>query len=87
MKKTILPKMLLTLLAVSLLTYAISVRSVKCFKAGDVNKDGVVDVFDFVIIGFDFGKTVPPGDPTADLNSDGFIDILDLAIVAADFGS
>jgi len=85
MKSTTVPKIMLALLLLSLLAYAVNIQSVKCFKAGDVNKDGVVDVFDFVMVAFDFGSTVPPGNPVADINGDGLIDVLDLAIVAADF--
>jgi len=55
---------------------------------GDINGDGIVDVFDFIIVAAAFGSK--PGDskwnPDADLNSDGLIDIFDVEAVAKNFG-
>jgi hypothetical protein len=55
---------------------------------GDINGDGVVDVFDVVIIAVAYGTE--PGDPNwnpqADLNIDNIIDIGDLVIWADHFG-
>jgi hypothetical protein len=55
---------------------------------GDVNGDGVVDIYDLVIVGLAFSSK--PGDPNwnpmADLNQDGQIDIFDLVILALNFG-
>ena len=52
---------------------------------GDVNKDGVVDVADLIIIGLHFGEN-PLIDPRADINGDGRTDILDLVVVVKHFG-
>jgi len=55
---------------------------------GDVNGDGVVDIYDLAIVGLAFSSK--PGDPNwnpmADLNQDGQIDIFDLVILALNFG-
>ncbi|MDE0636004.1 MAG: T9SS type A sorting domain-containing protein [Candidatus Poribacteria bacterium] len=46
----------------------------------DVNKDGVVDVSDLVVVAANFGKTGPND---ADVNEDGVVNIADLIKVAA----
>jgi len=55
---------------------------------GDINGDGVVDIFDIVIVAAAFGSTL--GDPNwssdADQKPDGIIDIFDLVKVAVHFG-
>ncbi len=50
---------------------------------GDVNRDGVVDISDLVLVGSSFGQRVPGGSGNpADVNEDGTIDIVDLVKVA-----
>jgi len=60
------------------------------FVEGDINRDGIVDIFDIVIVAADFGRPIDPplpiSDPRADVNRDGIVDVFDLVIVAADFG-
>jgi len=55
---------------------------------GDVNGDGVVDIFDCVTIALAYGST--PADPNwssnADITNDQLVDIFDLVIVALHFG-
>jgi hypothetical protein len=55
---------------------------------GDVNGDGIVDIYDLAIVGLAFSSK--PGDPNwnpmADLNQDGQIDIFDLVTVALNYG-
>ena len=57
---------------------------------GDVNNDGVVDIFDLRPVGAYYN--VQQGDPnwtaasTYDLNGDGIIDVTDLRLVAVNFG-
>ena len=55
---------------------------------GDLNDDGVVDIFDVVILALAFGSK--PGDPNwnpdADLNDDGVVDIFDVVILINNFG-
>ena len=46
---------------------------------GDVNKDGVVNPQDLVVVGANFGKT---RENIADVNDDGVVDIVDLVLVA-----
>jgi hypothetical protein len=57
---------------------------------GDVNADGLVDIFDCVIVALAFGSThddhIPPWNPNADINNDGIVDIFDLVVVALHFG-
>jgi hypothetical protein len=53
----------------------------------DVNKDGRVDVFDFVIVGQHFGEEIPvPIAPNPDVNRDGVVDIFDLVLIGQHFG-
>ena len=48
---------------------------------GDINRDGVVNIQDLVIVSVRFGQT---GQNSADLNGDGLVDIVDLALVAGE---
>ena len=56
--------------------------------AGDLNNDGIVDIYDVVMVANAFGSK--PGDPNwnpvADLVQDGTIDIFDVVVVAKNFG-
>jgi len=54
----------------------------------DVNDDGVVDIFDLIIVGQHFGSHEGEESymPEADVNKDGTIDILDLIIIGQHFG-
>ena len=51
---------------------------------GDVNRDGVVNVQDLVLIGANLGQT---GRHVADVNGDGIVDIVDLVKVAGEIGN
>ena len=55
---------------------------------GDVNADGIVDIFDIATFALAFGSTPsePNWNPVADINSDGIVDIFDLVVVALHFG-
>ncbi len=55
------------------------------FPPWDVNQDGVVNIFDFVLIGQHFGES-PPTDPRADVNNDGVVNIFDFVLVGQHFG-
>ena len=52
---------------------------------GDVNGDGVVNIFDLSRVGGVYGQPAT-ADPAADLNGDGRIDLLDLVLVANAYG-
>ena len=65
--------------------------TVKIVIQGDINGDGIVDIFDIARIAIVFGVQVigvpPPNwDPNADINGDYIIDIFDIVIVALHFG-
>ena len=51
----------------------------------DVNRDGLIDIFDIVIVGQNFGQE-KPSDPRADINRDGQVDVTDLVLVGSHFG-
>ena len=50
---------------------------------GDVNRDGVVNILDLVMVAVNFSKT---GENNADVNGDGIVNILDLVQVAGALG-
>ena len=54
---------------------------------GDVNRDGVVNISDLVLVGASFGQTVTSGGNPADVNEDGTVNIVDLVMVAGVIGS
>ena len=51
---------------------------------GDINRDGVVNIQDLIIVNARFGER---GQNSADLNADGVVDIVDLVLVAGAFGA
>ena len=51
---------------------------------GDVNRDGVVNILDLVIVAISFGQS---GQNSADVNGDGVVNIQDLVLVAEAFGN
>ena len=55
---------------------------VNAFVFGDVNRDGVVDIRDVVLVATNFGNPVPEEGHPADVNADGMINIVDLVKVA-----
>jgi thermitase len=61
---------------------------VKVKLLGDINGDGIVDIFDIALAAKAFGSY--PGHPRwnleADINSDGVVDIVDIATIAKNFG-
>lgn len=52
---------------------------------GDVNGDGIVNIFDLIRIGRVYGQSAA-ADPAADLNGDGQIDLFDVVMVASAYG-
>jgi parallel beta-helix repeat protein len=55
---------------------------------GDINEDGVVDIFDAIKLATAFGSTpaTPKWNPEADINKDGVVDIFDAIILSNNFG-
>ena len=51
----------------------------------DVNKDGITNIFDLILVGQGFGKTNPSNART-DVNGDGSVNISDLVLVAGHLG-
>ena len=62
---------------------------VKTCAGGDVNGDGVVDIFDLSLVGLAYGsfEGEPRYNPDADLNEDGIVDIGDITIVCINYGA
>lgn len=63
--------------------------TIKIKMQGDINGDGVVDVFDLSIVGTAYGsfEGMPGYDPEADINQDGLVDARDLAVVTINYGN
>lgn len=63
--------------------------TVKIKMQGDINGDGIVDVFDLSIVGTAYGsfEGMPAYDPEADINKDGLVDARDLAVVTINYGN
>lgn len=57
------------------------------FPSWDVNRDGIVGIHDFIIVGQNFGKAIPSNaNPNPDINGNGQVDMQDLVILAQHFG-
>ena len=52
------------------------------YVKGDINKDGSVDILDYIALSSAFGTN----NPAADLNGDGVVNILDYMILSYNFG-
>ena len=61
---------------------------VKVKMIGDVNGDGVVDIYDLTIVGQSFGSWYwdPRYDPEADLTKDGHVDMRDVMVISRNYG-
>lgn len=61
---------------------------VKTGSGGDVNGDGVVDIFDLSIVALAYGSFEgdPDYNPEADITGDGLVDARDLAVVTLNYG-
>ena len=61
----------------------------KTSLVGDVNGDGVVDIFDLNKAGKAYGSVVgePEYDSDVDLNKDGRVDMRDIALIGKNYGS
>ena len=53
--------------------------------AWDVNKDGMINILDLIIVANNLGAPIDEAHPRADVNGDGVINILDLTFVAGKF--
>ncbi len=53
--------------------------------AWDVNKDGMINILDLIIVANNIGAPVDEANPRADVNGDGVISVLDLTFVAGKF--
>ena len=62
-------------------TVTVTVDNTSPPKPGDINGDGVVNIFDASILASRWGTA----DPDADLNNDGIVDIFDASIVASNW--
>ncbi len=57
-----------------------------CSIPGDLNRDGVVDVFDFGELAANFGTSGNPPFSSGDINGDGATDVFDFGDLAANLG-
>lgn len=54
---------------------------------GDANGDGVVNIFDIVLIKANWGESVATNPFSGDVNNDGVVNILDIVLVTANWGN
>jgi hypothetical protein len=54
---------------------------------GDLNGDGVVNLFDLVVVSLAYNPAAAPSDPRADTNKDGRVDLFDLVFVSLNYGA
>ena len=66
--------------------YEITLTIEEQLIAGDVNRDGQVNILDLVLVAQQFGQRMPTDSP-ADVTGDGVVNILDLVRVAQNFGN
>ncbi len=57
------------------------VDSVSCIYSGDINQDGYIDIFDFLLLDYDIQNAVAGNYLITDLNGDGFADAFDFLIL------
>lgn len=53
----------------------------------DANGDGIVDLFDLIIVSTAYDPSGPVSDPRADVNEDGVVNLFDLVTVSTHYGS
>ena len=63
----------------------ITAEGVESQSSEDVNRDGVVNILDLVLVAQEFGQK-PSRNPRADVNKDGQVNVLDLVLVAGALG-
>ena len=56
-----------------------NLSNIPIYPVGDVNKDGIVNVLDLVLVAGEFGVENPS---YTDVNGDGVVNILDLVVIA-----
>lgn len=64
-----------------LISFKVGTRTIEKYMLGDLNKDGKVNMTDFSILLYFWGKTTKGALDTADLNKDGKVNIVDLSIL------
>ena len=63
----------------------ITAEGVESQSSDDVNRDGMVNILDLVLVAQEFGGK-PPNNARADVNNDGQVNVLDLVLVARALG-
>jgi len=89
MKSKVIVGTALTLLLIGMFSMAFDIQPVKASSPSpDINRDGIVDIFDVVTAASAFGSYPghPRWNPIADIKQDGIIDIFDLVIIGINFG-
>src|SRR5690606_38584400 len=66
------------------LRVTISEKAETDVQKADINQDGIVNVFDFLILSNNFLKT-NPDNPRADMNKDGIVNVFDFVILSNNF--
>ena len=63
----------------------ITAESPETYLNEDVNKDGIVNILDIIVVAQNLGQK-PPFEPRADVNKDGVVNVIDLVLVANRIG-
>ncbi|MBI2303319.1 MAG: carboxypeptidase regulatory-like domain-containing protein [Chloroflexi bacterium] len=64
----------------------VTVVPTQTLLGGDADNDGDIDIFDLVLVGANFGQSVPPADTRADINGDKTVNIYDITLVGINYG-
>ncbi|HQJ51348.1 MAG TPA: dockerin type I domain-containing protein [Anaerolineae bacterium] len=78
---------MITSVALVLLVALVPAAPLLAAIPGDINNDGVVNLFDLVLVSLAYRPGLPVSDARADTNGDGKVDLFDLVTVSLNYGA